>query len=69
MGKSELGKSLTSNKLAAMLDFRPLFRNVDLFNKIESSFDQARTRGVAVRPVSIEGAEFSMWDFAGQQEV
>ena len=31
--------------------------------------EQTRTRGVAIRPVALEGAEFSLWDCAGQIEV
>jgi GTPase SAR1 family protein len=63
VGKTTLGKSLERGSVAALFAGK---KERDDENISE------RTRGVAVRPISIPGhkdADFSLWDYAGQEQV
>jgi GTPase SAR1 family protein len=67
-GKTTLARSMERGWLASLWQAW-----VGGSNTMEKSSDVARTRGVAVRRLSIPGqlfsrAEFSLWDYAGQEE-
>ena len=60
VGKTTLGKSLEKGLIGSLLNIK---KERDDDKVVE------RTRGVEVRPITIKGAEFSLWDYAGQEEV
>jgi GTPase SAR1 family protein len=63
VGKTTLGKSLERGAVASLFTVKK--------ERADENISE-RTRGVAVRPISIPGhkdADFSLWDYAGQEEV
>ena len=67
VGKTSLGNSLERGLIASLLSEKK--------ERDDTSVTE-RTRGVAVRPIELPGffpgfpnAEFSLWDYAGQEEV
>jgi GTPase SAR1 family protein len=63
VGKTTLGRSLERGAVASLFAGK---------NERDDGNISERTRGVAVRPISMPGhknVEFSLWDYAGQEEV
>jgi hypothetical protein len=67
VGKTTLAASLERGMLASL--WQSIFGTRSQANQEPNAMAE-RTRGVAVRRLSIPGgAEFSLWDYAGQEEV
>jgi GTPase SAR1 family protein len=68
VGKTTLAASLERGMLASL--WQSIVGTSNSSRELADDALVERTRGVAVRRLSIQGgAEFSLWDYAGQEEV